>query len=71
MATTPESTAIALKILIESFAEECLNEIDRMKRENEHDVFNFGIASADAAVRRIRTKYIENLNKQINNERIN
>ena len=65
MATTPESTAIALKVLIESFTEECLNEIDRMKRENEHDVFNFGLGSADAAVRRVRTKYIERLNQQI------
>jgi hypothetical protein len=39
-----------------------------MKRENEADVFNYGLGSADAAVRRIKTKYIERLNNQINQQ---
>jgi len=46
----------ALRIFIETFTEDCLNEIQSMKHPNEIDVFNFGLASADASVRRIRTK---------------
>ncbi len=68
MATTPEATAVAIKLLIESFTEDCLDEINKMKRENEADVFNYGLGSADAAVRRIKTKYIERLNNQINQQ---
>lgn len=66
MATTPEATAVAIKLLIEAFTEDCLNEINKMKHENETDVFNHGLGSADAAVRRIKTLYIERLNNQVN-----
>ena len=50
-----------IKILIESFTEECLEEIAKQKRDDPADLFNFGLGSADAAVRRIKTKYIEKL----------
>ena len=52
-----------IKILIEAFTEDCLEEVDRMKHP-EIDQFNFGLASADAAVRRVKTKWVDKLNKQ-------
>ena len=56
-----------VKLLIEAFTEECLEEIDRMKHP-ETDTFNFGLGSADAAVRRTKTKWINKLNKQTDND---
>jgi hypothetical protein len=53
-----------IRLLIESFAEECIEEINNMKHPEVTDVFNFGLASADAAVRRTKTKWIEKLKKQ-------
>ena len=35
-----------------------------MKHPEVTDVFNFGLGSADAAVRRVKTKWIEKLKKQ-------
>ena len=55
-----------IKILIESFTEECLEEISKTKHPNETDIFNFGLASADASVRRIITKWLNKLNKEEN-----
>ena len=54
-----ENTVI--KILIETFTEECLEEINKAKHP-ENGPFNFGIASSDASVRRIKTKWLEKLN---------
>jgi hypothetical protein len=58
-----------IQLLIESFAEECLEEMAKQKHP-ENGPFNFGLASADAAVRRIKTKYIEKLNpkEDVNNQ---
>ena len=58
-----ENTVI--KLLIESFAEECIEEMIKQKRKDPADLFNFGIGSADAAVRRVKTKWTEKL---INNK---
>jgi hypothetical protein len=58
-----ENTVI--KLLIESFTEECIEEMAKQKRNDPADLFNFGIGSADAAVRRVKTKWIEKL---INNK---
>ena len=55
-----------LKLLIEAFTEECLEEMTKQKHP-ENGPFNFGLASADAAVRRVKTKWIDKLNKQIDN----
>jgi acyl carrier protein len=55
-----------IKILIESFTEDCLEEIIKTQHPNEIDTFNFGLASADAAVRRIKTKWLNKLNKKEN-----
>jgi hypothetical protein len=55
---------LALKLLLETFADECLEEINKMKHPEVTDVFNFGLGSADAAVRRVKTKWIEKLKKQ-------
>ena len=57
------------QLLIEAFVEECLVEMARQKHPEPTDLFNFGLGSADAAVRRIKTKYIEKLktNKDVNN----
>ena len=57
------------QLLIEAFVEECLAEMKKQKHPNPTDLFNFGIGSADAAVRRIKTKYIEKLktNEDVNN----
>jgi hypothetical protein len=55
---------LALKLLIETFAEECLEEINKLKHPEVTDVFNFGLGSADAAVRRVKTKWVEKLKKQ-------
>ena len=48
------------QLLIETFVEECIEEIYKM-RHPENGPFNFGLASADASVRRIKTKYLEKL----------
>ena len=53
-----ENTVI--KILIETFTEECLEEINKAKHP-ENGPFNFGIASSDASVRRIKVKWLEKL----------
>jgi hypothetical protein len=52
------------QLLIEAFVEECLVEMARQKHPEPTDLFNFGLGSADAAVRRIKTKYIEKLNSK-------
>jgi len=52
------------QLLIEAFVEECLVEMKKQKHPDPTDLFNFGLGSADAAVRRIKTKYIEKLKKQ-------
>ena len=57
-----------IKILIEAFTEECLETIAQQKHPEPTDLFNFGLASADAAVRRTKTKWIDKLNKQIDND---
>lgn len=54
-----------IKLLIEAFTEECLEELNQRKRDNPSDQFNFGLASADAAVRRTKTKWINKLTKNI------
>ena len=58
-----------IQLLIESFTEECIEEMAKQKHP-ENGPFNFGLASADAAVRRIKTKYIEKLktNKDVINK---
>jgi hypothetical protein len=53
---------VVIKILIESFTEECLEEMKKQKRGDEADLFNFGLGSADAAVRRVKTKWLDKLN---------
>lgn len=60
--------SVALRIFIETFTEDCLNEIQSMKHPNEIDVFNFGLASADASVRRIRTKWLKKIENDIKEE---
>ena len=55
-----------IKLLIEAFTEECLEEMAKQKRDNPADLFNFGLGSADAAVRRVKTKWIEKLNNKNN-----
>ena len=54
-----------IKLLIEAFTEECLEEMAKQKRDNPADLFNFGLGSADAAVRRVKTEWIDKLNKNI------
>lgn len=54
------------QLLIDTFVEECLEEIKRTKREDPTDLFNFGLASADAAVRRVKTRWIEKFKNNIN-----
>ena len=58
------------QLLIEAFVEECLEEMKKQKHPNPPDLFNFGLGSADAAVRRIKTKYIEKLktNEDVDNK---
>jgi len=58
------------QLLIEAFVEECLVEMKKQKHPDPTDLFNFGLGSADAAVRRIKTKYIEKLktNEDVNNK---
>jgi hypothetical protein len=57
------------QLLIEAFVEECIQEINKTKHPDPADIFNFGLASAEASVRRIKTKYIEklNTNEDVNN----
>ena len=43
------------QLLIEAFVEECLVEMKKQKHPDPTDLFNFGLGSADAAVRRIKT----------------
>ena len=42
--------------------EEVFTAIDKMKHP-EHDMFNAGLASADAAIRRLREEYYESISK--------
>lgn len=58
------------QLLIEAFVEECLVEMKKQKHPDPTDLFNFGLGSADAAVRRIKTKYIEKLktNEDVDNK---
>lgn len=51
-----------LAILIESFTDECLEEIKKSKHPDEGDMFNFGLSSAESAVKRIKIKYLDKLN---------
>lgn len=60
-----ENTVI--KLLIESFTEECLEEVNKMKHP-EDDLFNIGLTSADAAVRRVKNRWMDKLIKGINKE---
>jgi len=55
---------VAIKLLLETFADECIEEINSMKHPEITDVFNFGLGSADAAVRRVKTKWLEKLKQQ-------
>ena len=57
-----------IKLLIEAFVEECIEEISKHKHPDPADMFNFGAASAEASVRRVKTKWIEKLAKKINYE---
>jgi transcription initiation factor IIE alpha subunit len=57
-----------IRLLIETFTEECIEEINKQKHPDPADVFNFGLASADAAVRRTKTKWIEKLRQEIKKE---
>ena len=50
--------------------EEVFIAIDEMKHP-EHDMFNAGLASADAAVRRLREEYYTNIKQMYNQEDIN
>ena len=59
-----------IQLLIEAFTEECLDEAAKMKHP-ENGPFNFGLASADAAIRRVKTKWIEKLNNYKINEDVN
>jgi len=70
-----EATATIIKVLLNAFTEECITEMANQRRPNtgEIDLFNIGLSSADAAVRRVKAQYIERLEKQIkkeSNERI-
>lgn len=56
------------QILLEAFTEECIEEISRMKHPELTDIFNFGLASADAAVKRVKTKWINKLEDEDNNK---
>ena len=58
------------QLLIEAFVEECLVEMKKQKHPDPTDLFNFGLGSADATVRRIKTKYIEKLktNEDVDNK---
>jgi hypothetical protein len=57
-----------IKLLIEAFTEECIEEINKHKHPDPADMFNFGAASAEASIRRIKTKWVEKLAKKINHE---
>jgi len=59
-----------IQLLIEAFTEECLDEASKMKHP-ENGLFNFGLASADAAVRRVKTRWIEKLNNYKINKDVN
>ena len=50
--------------------EEVFKAIDKMKHP-EHDMFNAGIASADAAIRRLREEYYISIKKIYEQEEIN
>lgn len=53
---------------LKKLRDDILEEIDRMKHP-ETDMFNFGIASADGAVRRVVTKWLEKI-KQENDSKV-
>jgi len=61
------TTAIIIKTLLDAFTEECLEEIKKSKHPEEGDVFNFGLSSAEAAVRRVKNRYEERLQNTIKN----
>jgi hypothetical protein len=61
------TTAIIIKTLLDAFTEECLEEIKKGKHPNEGDVFNFGLSSAEAAIRRVKNRYEERLQNTIKN----
>jgi hypothetical protein len=63
----PEKTSAIIKTLINAFTEECLDEIKKGKHPNEGDMFNFGLSSAEAAIRRVKARYEERLNNALNN----
>lgn len=54
----------AHQLLIVAFVEECLEEINERKHPEVSDVFNFGLASADGAIRRMKTKYLNKLENE-------
>lgn len=63
----PEATSIIIKTLLDAFTEECLDEIKKSKHPDEGDMFNFGLSSADAAVKRVKARYEERLNNALKN----
>jgi hypothetical protein len=63
----PEKTSVIIKTLLDAFTEECLDEIKKGKHPNEGDMFNFGLSSADAAIRRVKARYEERLNSALKN----
>lgn len=65
-----EATATVIKVLLDAFTEECVTEIANQRRPNtgEVDIFNIGLSSADAAIKRVKTRYMERLENQINQE---
>jgi hypothetical protein len=58
---------IIIKTLLDAFTEECLEEIKKEKHPNDSDIFNFGLSSAEAAVRRVKNRYEERLHKVAKN----
>lgn len=60
-----EPTSTIIKILIDAFAEDCIAEIKKSKHPNEGDMFNFGLASAESSIKRIKQQYEERLNNAI------
>jgi len=48
--------------------EEVFKVINERGYQNESEMFKAGVASAEAAVRRLREEYYESISKSINNE---
>jgi hypothetical protein len=59
------------QLLLTAFVEECLEEMKKTKREDPTDLFNFGLGSADAAVRRVKIRWIEKLNNNKTENNVN